>query len=562
LTQALTDLWTLLGPKFRGLTRLMGSGELKHPVRILFFAAMGLAFAYGIYAGSAWFLRHVMDVELVGALIPRKLMSLVLLILISILLVSTTISSFSVFYLSDDLSLLLSAPVPVGSLYYARLIEMIIYSSWMVLFFGLPVFLAFGKVYDASAAYYVALATLFPALILIPGALGATVATVLTRLFSARRSRDLLMVLVLLGFVFLYLLFRTMQPEKLLDEDSFGTMMEFLDMFRGPESSWLPTSWMTSFLFPLLLGKQVSSWLPALGVWSTAAALTVMAGWVGTPLYRRAYDQAQQGRVHRSEAKPLRGRWLGRWLDRMVGGHLTGSLLVKELRVFMRDPNQWLQLVLLGALAAVYVLNFSYLKLSEFSWFTLYIVNHAMLGLVMAGVAVRFVFPAVSLEGRAWWIVRTAPVSLRAFMHAKLVVYFVPMVFLGLSLALVSALVIGVPLFFVILSTAIVLVLALVVTSLGVGIGALFPRFTVENPAKIPTGIGGVTFMIVSMGFVLVFLLSTVYPSFVLYRWPEHASIGKPLWFWSSVGALVLLSVGGMWLPMFLGYRKLRRRED
>ncbi|MBN2495401.1 MAG: hypothetical protein JXR96_12470 [Deltaproteobacteria bacterium] len=559
MSQSLRELALLLGPKFRGLFRLFGRGELRHPLRLLFFAALAGLFIWAIYAGSAWFLHYVMQVELVGALIPRKLMSLVLLILISILLVSTTISSFSVFFLSDDLGLLMSAPVPIGSLYYARFVEMVGYSSWMVLLFGLPVFLAFGKVYAAGPGYYLALAGLFPALILIPGALGSIIAALLTRLFSARRSRDLIVILVVLGFVLLYLLIRAMKPERLLDGDSFGTMMEFLDMFRAPESSFLPTQWMTDFLFPLLEGRHPHSWLPALGVWGTAAAGVAISGWVGTPLYRAAYDRAQQGRI-RAADRPGRGRLLGRWLDR-CGVGLTGTLLAKELRLFMRDTNQWLQLVLLGALAAVYVLNFAYLRLAEFSWFVLYTVNHVMLGLVLAGVAVRFVFPAVSLEGRAWWIVRSAPVSLSAFLHAKLLIHLVPLALMGLGLSMLSCWIIGVPLAFGAFSAALVLSLSLSVSAMGVGIGALFPRFTVENPAKIPTGIGGVSFMIASMSYVLVFLLASVYPTMVLYRLPQR-SVVHPGWLASSVGVMVVLAVLGPWVPMALGLRKLGRRED
>ena len=38
--------------------------------------------------------------------------------------------------------------------------------------------------------------------------------------------------------------------------------------------------------------------------------------------------------------------------------------------------------------------------------------NLGLAGFVMATVAVRFVFPAVSAEGAAFWIIRTAPISL------------------------------------------------------------------------------------------------------------------------------------------------------
>ena len=46
-------------------------------------------------------------------------------------------------------------------------------------------------------------------------------------------------------------------------------------------------------------------------------------------------------------------------------------------------------------------------------------VNLAMAAFVISAVAVRFVFPAVSAEGGAFWIVRTSPVGMRAFLWSK-----------------------------------------------------------------------------------------------------------------------------------------------
>lgn len=559
----------LLGPKARGFLRLARTREHRHPLRLIFFLGLGLVFAFGIYLGSAWFLRQCLQVELVGVLIPRKMMSLVLLILISILLISTTISSFSIFYLSDDLVLLFSAPVPLGPLYYARFVEMMLHASWMVVFFGLPVFLAYGAVYSAPAIFYLKVALLFPAFILIPSALGAIIAAVLTRLFSARRSRDLLIVLVLAAFVFLYLVLRAMRPERLLEEESFGTLVEFLQMFSTPESRYLPTLWMTEALYPILAQKPLSGALPALGVWTSAAALVAVSGWVGTALYKNAYARAQEGRLRwrmGREGTAERGRFLGGWLDRLGGlaGRLTGSLLIKDIRVFMRDTNQWLQLLLLGALAAVYLLNFIYLKVANFSWFTLYTVNHVLMGLVISGIAVRFVFPAVSLEGRAFWIVQSAPVQMGAFLHSKLLINFFPLSALAVFLSVLSCSVIEVPLVFVLISVALMLIMTLGVCSLGVGIGALHPRFTAENPAKIPTGIGGVVFMITSMSFVVIFLLASFYPTFILFHLPIRPEnpIGRPFWLFSSLAVLVLLGAGAAWIPMALGRRKLQRLEE
>ena len=39
--------------------------------------------------------------------------------------------------------------------------------------------------------------------------------------------------------------------------------------------------------------------------------------------------------------------------------------------------------------------------------------NIGTAGFVLSALGLRFTFPAVSLEGRAWWIARTAPVTAR-----------------------------------------------------------------------------------------------------------------------------------------------------
>jgi ABC-2 type transport system permease protein len=588
MTVELQFFWLLLCTKARGMVRLR-SGHARRDLspavrdccraeRVLqalipsgawlfavFWLGMGFLFAYGIFAGTEWFLRQCLAVELVGQFIPRKLMTLVLLILASILVLSTTISSFSVFFLSEDLVLLQSAPIPIGPLYFARFVEMILVSSWMVWFFGLPLFLAYGRVYQASLAYYLALAGIFPLLMLIPAALGAVIATILTWLFSARRSRDLLIVLVMVGFVVVYLLIRAIKPEQLLSPGSFGSMMEFLNMFRAPDLDWLPTVWATNVLFPLLLGKPVVSWLPLLGVLATALGMCTVCGMIGTTLYVSGFCRAQEGRV-RDVANSRRGRILGNWFDWLGGrvGQTTGAFLVKDVRVFWRDTNQWLQLLLLFALGTVYLLNFVYLRVANFNWFTLYTVNHVLLGLVVSGVAVRFVFPAVSLEGHVFWLVRVAPVRLQDVLHSKLLVHFVPLFLLGQTLAIASCMVIGVPLLFVVLSASLVAAMTLAITCLGIGWGALYPRFHVESPAKIPTGVGGVSFMVLGMGFVLVFLLVSLYPLFVLFQLPRHLAnpIPQPLWFYGSLAGTALLTIGGCFVPMLLGRTSLERREQ
>jgi ABC-2 type transport system permease protein len=560
MTSELQTFFHLLKPKVAG-ARLMLKGARFW--RSLLWIALGLATALGIEALSAWFLRRTLSVELVGPLLPRRLLTLVIVVLAAVLVVSTLINSFSTFFLSRDLPLLVWTPVPAGPLFFARLVEMLVHSCWMVLLFSLPVFVAYGRVYQAPASFYLALAPLLAVFFTIVGALGAALALVMTALLSARRSRDLMLMLAVVGFVILYLALRLARPERLLEEDSFGSMMEFLNLFQAPEAWYLPNRWLADLLWAWMRRKS----LPWLEMWSlvfTSGALCAVCGWLGGWLYWPAYSRAQQGQVRGGKASHRHPRRiLGSWLDGFGRLSLGGTLLVKDVRIFLRDPAQWTQLVLLVALGAVYLLNFVYLRHANLGWFVLYTVNHVLMGLVLAGIAVRFVFPAVSLEGRSWWLVRAAPVDLGRFLHSKLINHLVPLGLVAAALAAASALIIEVPLIFGVISVALALSLAWGVCTLGVGLGAWRPRFTAENPAKIPTGAGGIAYMLCSIAFVMLELLATVYPTFVLYQLPRKLQhpIARPQWFISSLAVFVFVLLAATVLPMWLGRRELEKDQ-
>ncbi len=562
----LTDLrvfWHVLMPKRLALLRA-ARGLPRSPFRNGTFLLLGGGCVYGIERLSAWFLQKCMEVELVGPLIPRKLLSLLLMVVLAVLGLSATISAFSTIFLSDDLDPLVASPIPRGPLFYARALEAAVHSSWMVFFFTMPVLFAYGRVYSAPPAYYGWMAFVLVVLITLPATAGIILATVLTRLFSARRSRDLMTILVVVGFVALYLIIRALRPERMLEEDSFGSMMEFLGMFRTPESPYMPSFWAAEVLYASLRRVPVPH-LQLFCLVTCAGALVAIAGWTGSLLFPAAFSRAQQGRSRAvGTTPPLRGRLLGRWLDAPAA--LAGKgwvFLAKEARAFFRDPNQWLQLLLLAALAAVYVLNFYYLKAARFSWYVLYTVNHVLLGLVLAGIAVRFVFPSVSMEGRAWWVIGTSPIWMGEFLHAKLLVHLVPTCTLAALLSAVSCAMIGVPIFFGALSVGVMLLVGWGISCLAIGIGAIWPRFKVENPAKIPTGTGGISYMILSLGYVMLMLLASVYPGMVFAQWPKRLEnpIPHPGWFWGSIAFMAVLQVAATWLPMYLGKRRLERFE-
>ncbi len=219
-------------------------------------------------------------------------------------------------------------------------------------------------------------------------------------------------------------------------------------------------------------------------------------------------------------------------------------------------------------MVVVYVFNFKHFRTLETTGMlgqtALFFLNVMLSGLVVTTIAVRFLYPAVSLEGRAVWVVRAAPIEPEALLRAKVRWAFGPLLLLALVLTLASNLVVGLPLPLHLASAVIAVLLTYGLTGMGVGLGALDPRLDEPNPARIASGVGGVVFMLLGLLFLLVVVALLFRPLRTL-RWAMEGTYPIRPARWLSHGAMALGGVAvtalAHHLPMRLGARALRRRE-
>jgi ABC-2 type transport system permease protein len=194
------------------------------------------------------------------------------------------------------------------------------------------------------------------------------------------------------------------------------------------------------------------------------------------------------------------------------------QLLIKDLKIFLRDVSQWSQLLLLMALVLVYLYNFRVLDLERIPYMTAVVknlyafVNLGMAGFVMATVAVRFVFPAVSAEGAAFWIIRTSPVSLRDFLWSKFWTGLVPVLALTEVLTIAGNHFLGVDPFVKVMSAVAIVFMSFALVGLAIGLGARYPRFDAD-PTQVAGSYGGVAFMIQAVFFVIVIIALLGWPA-------------------------------------------------
>src|SRR5215470_13288507 len=332
------ELWLLGRLRWQLARNSLLSHVRQHCWRLLLLTTVAGLFLIGDYAFFFRLLRHIstMPGDL-GPLLMGQLLHMIFLTFFSMLIFSNTVTSLSTIYLSSDLLVLMSSPLRLTNVFISKFVQTLLYSSWMVLLFGLPIFIAFGQVQQATLAYYVWLIpTLLPFLI-VPAGLGILGTMLLMRYFPAQQTHKALTVLSVCFMAALVVLIRFLRPERLVREAPDEFLMQFLNSLKTPDLPWLPSTWAARALLagsdatpndavgPIALLWGGAILIFALTVW--VASQVYYTGWAGGHSTRRANSTRRAWRVERVLIPALR---------RCTPA--TRGLVLKDLKIFFRDP--------------------------------------------------------------------------------------------------------------------------------------------------------------------------------------------------------------------------------
>jgi ABC-2 type transport system permease protein len=558
----------LISPRFIGFKNSLKKSHSSRKIKILTLSGTGILFWLFLFFFFYRVLTYFSSQEMIGDILARHLLAMIFLTFFSMLIFSHIITALSNLYLSQDLELCYSSPASLTELFLSRSVYTVIDSSWMLFVFGFPVMMAYGFVYSAGLHYYLSLIYVSFPLVIIAASLGIMVIMVLVRFFPAQRARDMIMFLSLTLIILLYLLFRFLRPERLVNPDTFVSIAQYLGTLKAPTSPYIPSHWATDLLWARLTMYSGSQILNHLLLWSTAFAMVVINIWMAGHIYFHGFSKAQEAKRRSRAGKRILEKLVS-VTTRPLGPDMT-SLIAKEVRTFFRDNSQWSQLLLLGALVVVYLYNFSVLPLERSPIKSIYLqnalsfLNIGLAGFVISALSARFIFPAVSSEGQAFWIILSSPLSPRRFLWSKYFAYLVPMLILAEVLIIYTNYLLKVTPFMMALSSITIFFLVFGIVSLGVGLGAVYPNFRHENIAQVATSFGGVVYMISSSVFIALVVMLEAGPVYtILSAYFKEEAITHLQWFW-IVGSFVLvifLNIIAIQRPMAAGLKALNSYE-
>src|SRR5262249_52795263 len=235
-------------------------------------------------------------------------------------------------------------------------------------------------------------------------------------------------------------------------------------------------------------------------------AAVAASGWAGGAIFRRVIWRASEGLLvagSGSAALPPRGR---RTFPVLLRGPV-GALLEKELMTAVARPQELGRAGFFAFLLVLYTLLFLRVPVPDRAGtedVTAQLVAFSLVatGYFLTTVALRYVFPALSLEGRTAWIIFASPVPLVQLFWARLALY-AALGFVGFGgIALAGGVRLGLSALDIACVAGLLGLMSVTIMTVALALGVCWPDFRGRSAEALATSAGGLLTSGLCLGYV------------------------------------------------------------
>ena len=467
------------------------------------------------------------------------LLSLAFLAYTGVLVFSSLVFSLNALLLNPDLELLLAAPRSVESVLASRMVVQVLRLFLLSLLFTAPALLLLGVV-NQTPLIPLAFAVLF---LLYP-----VFVVVIISLMSLLLVR--IEVLTLFGIALaIGINLANFLLNPALRDPGFARhpgVAPSLPDVPGASSAWLPSGWAGRSAAAILSGDWVTAGQWLLLLLAASAAIFAAGSVLNGRLYMAGWIQAVPPRRRHAAARVRRSKGALPLLSPVLA-----AVVIKDWRMRTRDLAQLVRFIM----PVVFLFIIFGLRFPR----ELGAVRSlgggppaAMIGLIPAWIllfslSISLGLSAVSLEGKSIWVYVASPNSTMRFLQAKCWSTALPVAALVALAALAAEIIIRPGWLWAVTAVVLAVAEAIAVTTLMVGIGAVFARFDWTDARRMmhPVGvfIGMGLFSIISIASALLLVISmalaavTRFPLFTTWLAAMTIAVGGAI----AVAALGIL---------------------
>ncbi|MCM8774405.1 MAG: hypothetical protein NC820_06705 [Candidatus Omnitrophica bacterium] len=503
----------------------------------------------GIYLAVWKGLNFLVSLGGIGSIIINKLFYILFFIIFFMIAISFSLLLYSFSFRSKEIEFLISLPIPYYKISLLKFLEAVIISSWIPLV-TLVIFIAgYVKISNLSSLLVVSSIIYLVPFLLISSFLGYLVYVVVLNFFSFKRT-------VIFALFLLVIFYFISKPNYKNTGDILYMLSDDIIFIKLSRLWFLPFSWVTRGIINLEDGKFLRSFLFLANLVSlTSVGISFIlnkGGEIFLKLFYKYSIPKHKGYYYKSNwEKILNNSKLPRWFSNFV---------IKDIKLFMREPTLWSQFLIFFGLLFFYFINLrrlSYHNLEPIWKNLITFLNTFSILTIVSAFGIRFVFPQWSLEGRNYWIVKLSPVSLKKIYLEKFIFSSIIMSLVSSVLIFISNYMLQLERFTSYLTSSIIIIGSFSIVSFSLGLGAYFADFKVDYYLKAVESWGGFISLVLNFAYVVItafiFILLTHF--FIVREMPLKRVVVIIYYIWVAISILLGL------LLTNIGFKKLKEKE-
>jgi ABC-2 type transport system permease protein len=572
------DFLTLLSPNFWMLKNSLQTSSRSLRAKTLFYALSGLVFLIVV---SKLLISGMDGLQRLSPeifhIILIKGYALIFLIIFFVQVINGAVMSLDRYYQSDELTLILTSPVNRKSLFFARLFETHLKTSWMLIVFGIPLLVSSGAMYNAGLIYYLYALILLLLFSSIPVNLGIGITMLASGLINIIKLKKFMVSSGIMTGIVTVVLVRFFRPERFVNPELFANVKIFLSSMNAPSFILLPTRWLSEALFNFLNGNYSDTLIFISLLLLTPYVTTIFLSYIYERYHYRGWSLLQGGdfihKDRRRQASSVSGLAEKAMFSGPVrllmpsSGSQGGSLFRKDILYQFRDIKNVQQNLILFSLIIIYLFSISSLPLNweGYAVKLKYVISFINLGLILiiiVSLCSKLVYPVIVSEGSALWIIKTAPLTRRKYIMTKFMFLFVPICLFGQLLTVFSSFYINIGKTLFMMNVLTVLLVCLSIVSLAVAFSMGDLKRSMKGGEEEDVKTGNAAYMVVSVLFILFTLVMEAIPTYFYFmKESEGAVFIQKTWVIMGSVVLVLLAVNIV-TTFFSARFSVRRFDD
>ena len=526
------------------------------------------AFAYGAYAAIKITIAFMLESVHLPVIFLHSLLATGLFALFVMTAVGNSVTAFSAFFRSEELEYLFTLPLDAKKIFIFKFAENFFRSSTPMFLLGGSALLAYGTYFKLSIVEYLLIifGIALPFVFMAAG-LGTLILYIIVRISTLFSPKLIITTAILFTLIGSGSYFKSVHPVQQVQEiikyyPNFENHPAIAQAKVG-EVTFVPSTWVASALFSIVDGNTASAFNNISVLILACIGLVIILYTVsGKGYYKLWLDvQGKEWLIKKSNNSTQTNFLLNL---KLPFTKRVEAFLKRDLLMFIRDPSQWGHMILFMVLLLIFIANMSGLNLymrDPVRMTLLFIANYIFGGFFLVSLAVRFVFPLMSQEGQAFWMIKSAPLSMRFLLSYKGIISCAILLSIGLPLLGITSNALSTSNNLQMITLTFTILATLITTLLSLATGAWFANLKEKSAIRAASSRGATVAFLVTM-FYLVggsSLLSVI--SLSIFKFTIDSEAYEPKSILLILGMFGIISIIIAVISVIISKKALEREE-